>query len=317
MRKLTEPKTAYVVEYPEAIEFTDRQMSIFWPPDEVKVEKDVHDILVNLTPAEKHGVLTTLKLFTKYEMIVGDEYWGQLTLGNPADVQRMANCFSFFELNIHAPFYAKINDALGLATEEFYDGYIDDPVLSDRIDMLEHHRMDGDRNPKFLMMLALTEGAILYSSFAFLKHFQSQGKNKITNIVRGINFSARDEGLHSEASAWLYRTLLAEEGQDPNDYLPVLKAMADEARAHEYAIVDKIFERGEIEGITATQMKHFVDSRINVVARNLGYKNLYEVKYNPIGDWFYDGINNYVSNDFFAGIGREYTRNWDEEELAW
>lgn len=317
MRKLTEPKTAYVVEYPEAVEFTEKQMSIFWPPDEVKVEKDVHDILVNLTPAEKHGVLTTLKLFTKYEMIVGDEYWGQLTLGNPADVQRMANCFSFFELNIHAPFYAKINDALGLATEEFYDGYINDPVLSDRIDMLEHYRMDGDRNPKFLMMLALTEGAILYSSFAFLKHFQSQGKNKITNIVRGINFSARDEGLHSEASAWLYRTLLAEEGRDPDDYLPELKSMADEARAHEYAIVDKIFERGEIEGITATQMKHFVDSRINVVARNLGYKNLYEVKYNPIGDWFYDGINNYVSNDFFAGVGREYTRNWDEEELAW
>lgn len=317
MRRLTEPKTAYVVEYPEAVEFTEKQMSIFWPPDEIKVEKDVHDILVNLTPSEKHGVLTTLKLFTKYEMIVGDEYWSQLSLGNPADVQRMANCFSFFELNIHAPFYAKINDALGLATEEFYDSYVDDPLLRDRIDMLEHYGKRGTHPPHFLMMLALTEGAILYSSFAFLKHFQSQGKNKITNIVRGINFSARDEGLHSEASAWLYRTLLEEERLDPNDYWDYFKAMAENARAHEHAIVDKIFEQGEIEGITATQMKHFVDSRINVVARNLGYKNLYEVKYNPIGDWFYDGINNYVSNDFFAGIGREYSRNWDEEDLSW
>ena len=315
MRRLTEPKTAYIVEYPEAVKFTETQMSIFWPPDEIKVEKDVHDILTNLTPAEKHGVLTTLKLFTKYEMIVGDEYWSHLGLGNPADVQRMANCFSFFELNIHAPFYSKINEALGLATEQFYDSYIDDPVLKERIETLEAYST-GTRD-QFLMMLALTEGAVLYSNFAFLKHFQSQGKNKITNIVRGINFSARDEALHSEASAWLYQTYMEEQGLPLDSNLSQFKYMAGVARQHEHAIVDKIFEKGDIEGITSTQMKHFVDSRINLVARNLGYHNLYEVKYNPIASWFYDGINNYVSNDFFAGVGREYSRAWDEQDFEW
>lgn len=317
MRRLTQPKTNYIVEYPEAIKFTETQMSIFWPPDEIKVEKDVHDILTNLTPSEKHGVLTTLKLFTKYEMIVGEEYWGRVgqMFKKPACIQRMANCNAFFELNIHAPFYANINDALGLANEEFYDSYIDDPLLKERIDMLEAYA--EARSDEFLMMLALTEGAILYSSFAFLKHFQSQGKNKITNIVRGINFSARDEGLHSEASAWLYRTYMEEEGMSLESNQGLLVEMAEVVRDHEHAIVDKIFEQGEIDGITPTQMKHFVDSRINVVARNLGYNNLYDVKYNPIGDWFYDSINNYVSNDFFAGVGREYSRNWDEGEFEW
>ena len=71
VRSLTDSKETYVVEYPEAIEFAEKQMSVFWPYYEIKVSKDVHDILTNLTEAERHGVITTLKLFTQYELIVG------------------------------------------------------------------------------------------------------------------------------------------------------------------------------------------------------------------------------------------------------
>ena len=41
---------------------------------------------------------------------------------------------------------------------------------------------------------------------------------------------------------------------------------------------------------------------------------MFEVTYNPIADWFYDGINNYQFIDFFSGgAGREYQRDWDED----
>ena len=86
---------------------------------------------------------------------------------------------------------------------------------------------------------------------------------------------------------------------------------------HEYRIVDMIFEKGKIEGITDTQLKHFVESRINLCLRNLGYNNLYDVKYNPIADWFYNGLNNFQYVDFFSGQGREYQRDWDENSLGW
>ena len=315
-RDLWKPQPAYIVEYPEAIELLQKQLSIFWFPDEINVEKDVHDILVNLSPAEKHGVITTLKLFTQYELIIGTEYWQRVgsLFEKPADIQRMANCFSFFELNVHAPFYSKINEALGLANEKFYTDYVNDPVLKSRIASLERHA-NSDKWADFLIALAFAEGVILYSNFAFLKHFQSQGKNKILNIVRGINFSARDEGLHSEASAWLFRELCKESGLGTEDFRHIIIDIADQVREHEFAIVDKIFEHGPIEGITAPQMRHFVDSRINLVSRNLGFGNLYEVKYNPIADWFYKGINDYVMNDFFTGQGREYVRTWSEDEL--
>lgn len=102
---LITPNPAYTIKYPKAIDFINQQLSVFWFPEEIKVEKDVQDILTNLTPAERHGVITTLKLFTKYETIIGKEYWTQVMgmFHHPADIQRMANLFSFFELNVHAP----------------------------------------------------------------------------------------------------------------------------------------------------------------------------------------------------------------------
>lgn len=316
---LTTPTNAYIVEYPEAINFIKTQNSVLWFDDEIKVEKDVQDILVNLSPTERHGVITTLKLFTLYEQIIGTEYWQEVAkrFPKPACVARMANCFSFFELNVHAPFYAKINEALGLANETFYTDYVQNDVLRTRIHALEAYADPDCDNASFLIMLALAEGAVLYSNFAFLKHFQSQGKNKILNIVRGINFSARDEALHSEASAWLFRTWMKEKNADVDWHRGVAEELASTVREHEHKIVDMIFEHGDIEGITATQLKNFVDSRLDIVLRNLGFKSVYNHKHNPIASWFYAGINNYKANDFFSGKGSEYKRSWSTEDLSW
>ena len=273
------------------------------------MEKDVHDILTNLTEAEKHGVLTVLRLFSLYELFAGRDYWtGRVMDMFPRpEIQRMAATFGMFELAVHQPFYDKINQALGLATDEFYSSYVDDPVLKQRMDFIKQY----EHTEYFLPMFSLLEGAVLYSSFAFLKHFQSQGKNKLTNIVRGINFSVRDENLHAEAGAWLYREAFA--GQDP---APIY-AIAAQLFAHEAAIISKIFERGTIKGITAHQLEEFVKSRINICLKNLGLDALYEVKYNPISEYFYDGINNFTYNDFFAGLGNEYVRSWDERSFVW
>lgn len=273
------------------------------------MEKDVHDILTNLTEAEKHGVLTVLKLFSLYELYAGRDYWtGKVMACYPRpEIQRMAATFGMFELAVHQPFYDKINQSLGLSTDEFYTSYVDDPVLKQRMDFIKQY----ENTEYFLPMFSMLEGAVLYSSFAFLKHFQSQGKNKLTNIVRGINFSVRDENLHSEAGAWLYR----ESGSKGDEN--VVRDIASQLYLHEVEIIRKIFEKGKIPGITAHQLEEFVKSRLNICLTNLGFKKLYEVTYNPVSEWFYQGINNFTYNDFFAGIGAEYSRSWDEQGFKW
>ena len=319
--RLLTKKSTYTFDYPEAIAYAEMQRSIFWPPDEIQVDKDLQSIMVDSTPAEAHGITTALKLFTKYELIAGAEYWGgRIAKRFPRpDIQMMANCFSFFELNVHAPFYNKINEVQNLNTDEFYNSYLDDPILVDRMKFLEDLMVDKD-DLKSLAVFSMVEGAILYSSFAFLKHFQSEGKNKMTNVVRGINFSVRDENIHSEAGAWLFKTLLNEMELTDHArfelYGTIVKA-ADVIREHEYQIIAKIFEKGDIENITATQMEHFVDSRLDKCLNQLGLNAEYKPTYNPIAKWFYDGINAVQFHDFFTGTGSEYNRNWDIEGFRW
>lgn len=299
-------------------------MSVFWLPDEIKVEKDVHEILTGLTAAEKHGVLTVLKLFSIYELYAGRDYWtGRIMDSFPRpEIQRMAATFGMFELSVHQPFYDKINQALGLSTDEFYSAYLDDPVLKQRMDFIKHY----ENTEYFLPMFSMLEGAVLYSSFAFLKHFQSQGKNKLTNIVRGINFSVRDENLHAEAGAWLFQeqeaSKIAAMGDSNRDrYIEQrnnsIRFIAEHLFEHEKLIIGKIFEQGKIVGITSHQLEEFVKSRINICLKNLGLTKLYEVSYNPIAEYFYDGINNFTFNDFFTAIGNEYSRGWNEKGFEW
>lgn len=322
LTRIQTPKTEFTVDYPEACEFTDQQAAVFWPHFEVKVHKDKQDILVNMTESESHGTITTLKLFSKYEAIIGNEFWINFVMKKfprPADIQPMAAMFGAMELAVHQKFYSTLNEELGLATDEFYNQYLEDEDLTARVEFLEDTLASKD-DLHALGCFTFGEGAILYSSFAFLKHFQSQGKNKLLNVVSGINFSARDENLHSEAAAWLFRTLLKEKkeaGYIDQEFEDELKKdiylAAETVMEHERAIIKKIFEKGRIEGITDTQLEYFAQSRTNLCLRNLGYENLYKVDYNPVAEWFYKGINGYSMIDFFNSQGNQYQRDWDSE----
>lgn len=318
--RLKQPKDVYVVDYPEAIRFAEQQSDIFWTDREIDVSKDIQDIRVNMTPAEKHGTITTLKLFTAYELKAGNEYWGGrvMRMFKRPDIRRMANAFAFFELNSHMPFYAKLNEALGLASEEFYNSYIQNPILKERMDFIDSIVADKD-DLVSLGAFTFVEGVVLYSSFAFLKHFQAKGKNKLKNVVSGINFSVRDENLHAMGGAWLFRQLLSESKLDDTKKFELdckLFEVAKSLYRHELEIIKMIFEQGPIEGITEKQLIHFVESRINLCLKELGLPAMFDVKYNPIKDWFYKSINTIKLHDFFAALGNAYNRNWDEKKFG-
>jgi ribonucleoside-diphosphate reductase beta chain len=314
-----------VEKYPAIVDFTNEQLKVFWLPDEPKVEKDIHDIKTNFTPAEYHATITTLQLFSLYELKAGSEYWGNrfTNIFQRHEFQRMGHTFAMFELAIHKPFYKRINELLHLESDEFYTGYVKDAALKARIKFIDKV-INHEDDLVSLAAFSMVEGVILYTSFAYLKHFQSKGKNKLLNVVRGINFSVRDENIHSMGGAYAFSVLLKERIEagliTPEEIEQLYKTISEvavEMAGHEFRIGDMIFEKGPIDGITKTQLKHFAESRVNVCLQNLGIPKIYEVTYNPIADWFYDGINSYQFNDFFSGIGNQYHRAWDETSFVW
>ena len=145
-----------------------------------------------------------------------------------------------------------------------------------------------------------------------------------SNINAGINFSAIDETLHSQAGAWLFRTLLDESIQsgdiiedDANRLREELEETAKVILEHESVIINKIFEKGNIKGISDTQLIHFVESRLDVCLKNLGYKQIFKPSYNPIAEWFYKDLESTTLHDFFSSTGSDYNRNWSEGKFLW
>jgi len=323
--RIMTPTKSLVEYYPQFSEMAIEAAETFWPGNEYPVEDDLNDFLVNMTPAELHGVKTVLKLFTHYEIVVGCDYWSGYVMKNfpRPEVCRMASAFSHVENNSHAIFYDLINKVLGLSTDEFYESYIKDTVLNARAKSL------GDFLSHPIPLVAvgafsMIEGAVLYSSFGYLKSYSTNGRNLIGNTTSGISASVTDELAHSLGGAALYKTLLAEANLT-NDELAYVQneiiKMATIIKEHETKIIEMIFSEYDDSNTNSKDVKDlitFVMSRINECLIKIDIPALYtNIKHNRIAEWFYNNVNTMQSNDFFSKLGKEYTRGWAKERFIW
>lgn len=307
-------------DYPEAIKYADKQAEIMWFPKEIDVTKDVQDLRINMAPAEKHAVTTTLKLFTQYELFLGNEYWSGAVAKNfpRPEIQRMAAVFAMMELSVHAPFYNNINKALMIDTPEFYMSYKNHSHLAERMKYIEDLVNDTVSLPVSLAVFSMLEGAVLYSSFAFLKSFQANGHNQIRNICAGISFSSNDEMIHADAGAWLFNQLVKEMGGLTEDQYDLIYLAAEQLLQHEYQIIDMLYSEGDLETVNKEDLQDFVSSRIAICLKNLNMDGTrYEVDNNPVADWFYDQVNNVGLHDFFVSSGNSYERGIESTGFQW
>lgn len=317
------PKSTYTVDYPQAIEAARRQFKTLWSAEELGVEKDENDVRTLLTEGERHGLITVLKLFTEYELNIGEEFWsGKFKRMFPRpDLQRAANAFAFTEINSHAPFYDLINKTLNLATDDFYSSWKNDPILVDRMMFVEQHLRTNDPY-RCLAAFSFMEGVVLYSSFAFIKSFNMGGYSMIPHIAAGVDISCKEEHSHFQFSSWVYRQLMLEEtdlslitdkGKAKLEEMCV--QIANTVYQHEERIVDMIFSKGDIRTITKEEILHFIRNRIDVVLKGLNCQPMFDDERGTVSEWFYDALSTYKYSDFFANSQIQYVRDWDRKSL--
>ena len=311
-------------DYPSITAMADSQMHAFWPWDEPEVANDITDLRINCTESERHGIVTTLKLFTQYEIHAGEDYWNERFCGTfkRPEFYRMGSMFAAVEMNSHAPFYNKINEALYLDNAEFYGEWRKSPVLSERMKLIGK-LINHEDDLISLGGFSFVEGAVLYSSFAYLKHFQAQdcGKDLIKNICRGVNLSVGDENLHAIGGAAVYQIVKRERkltDEQQTILNNIMLEIAAKVYEHEHEIVKMIYSKGEIKGLTMKSLDDFVKHRINICLKNLGVEPLFpeEELDGFIESWFYKNINAYQMSDFFTGAGSEYSINWKRERFG-
>ncbi|NCW70859.1 MAG: ribonucleotide-diphosphate reductase subunit beta [Proteobacteria bacterium] len=153
---------------------------------------------------------------------------------------------------------------------------------------------------------AFTEGLQLFASFAILLNFPRF--NKMKGMGQIVTWSVRDETLHCNSMIKIFNTFCDENPGLLDESLK--KEIYDACRTivhHEDAFIDLAFEMGNIEGLTAEQVKTYIRWIANRRLSQLRLKEIYEVKENPL-TWLDDMLNGVEHMNFFEGRATEYSK---------
>jgi len=277
---------------------------------------DVSDWKSNMKPHEKNVVGQILKGFAQTETVVND-YWSTLVTKwfRKPEIIMMGTTLGSSE-TIHAEAYSLLNEQLGL---DDFSEFLEDEATMAKIESLMNVRDNHDGTPNWherakslAIFSAFTEGVNLFSSFAVLLSFKM--RNKLKGVGQIVEWSVRDESLHSNAGCWLFRTLMEEHPKFKTKKL--VKEIEDAGRLAmklEFDFIDKAFEMGDLENLSKDELKNFIKHRINTKMNDLGLEPLI-----PSADidkgalktmkWFDAVIAGKQHTDFFASRVTNYSK---------
>ena len=292
--------------YDWAVEMAQNHEKIHWIPEEVSLEDDVHDWKSGkLSQGEKDFVRSVLTLFVQSDVNVGENYINYyLKIFKNNEVRKMLASFAAREF-IHQEAYALFNDTIGFPESE-YSVFLEIEEMREKHDFM----LDIDINSKegkgiSLAKSVINEGLVLFSSFAMLLNLQRFGKLKGFGKIN--EWSIRDENLHAQGMAKLFRTYCNENPRIVNDvFKKKIYGMIRKAVELEDMFIERAFGFSKMDGLTQEEMKMYIRYMADRRLIQLGLKGNYKIKENPL-PWLDYVLNAPDHTNFFEGKVTEYT----------
>jgi ribonucleotide reductase beta subunit family protein with ferritin-like domain len=301
--------------YPWAVELTKKHEEIHWIEDEAELSEDIQDWRTKLNESEKEFITQVLRLFTQSDVQVGENYHEFLIPKfKNNEVRNMLSSFASRE-GVHQRAYALLNDTLGLPDEEFH-AFLEYKEMADKIDFMS----TGDTSTQTGLALALAqsvfnEGMSLFSSFVMLLNFQRFGKMKGMGTI--VEWSIRDETLHVQGNAKLFREFCVEHPRIVNDELKSkIYEMAKNAVKLEDRFIDLAYNGHEVQGLSKEEVKAYIRHIADRRLLQLGMKTKFKQKDNPLPwlDWVLNGASH---DNFFEKRVTEYSVVGMEGDWGW
>jgi ribonucleoside-diphosphate reductase beta chain len=318
--------------YPWAYMYWKRQQQIHWLGEEVPMGEDLKDWQSDkLTTAEKNLLTQIFRFFTQSDVEVSDNYFKRyIPIFQPLEIQMMMAAFSNME-TVHIDAYALILKTLGMPNTEF-QAFLEYESMRSKADYMHTFGTQtcADVARTLAMFGAFTEGMSLFASFAMLLNFPRH--NKMKGMGQIVSWSVRDESLHCEAIIRLYHEWAYETGAVTkavkDDIIDVAKTMVN----LEEKFIDLAMELGDIQGMSANDVKNYVryitDWRLTQLKLTplFGYFENRDGTYQQIQDhplpWLVSILNGVEHANFFEQRATEYAKTvtqgvWDGADGVW
>lgn len=319
------PRLAYrPYEYPSFYKYVDAMQQSYWIASEYDYTSSIHDYHTNLSPQEKEAVKRCMLAISQVEVSV-KKFWSRIgdRLPKP-ELEEVGTSFGESELR-HSAFYAKLLDLLGLNDE--FKTILEVPAIKKRVayatKSMSRSKTDSNRDymESVLLFSLFIENVSLFSQFLVISQINKQPGGKLSGMANGVGASSLEEQLHAQFGAELINTIRKENpswfDQDLQDRVT---EMVDEAYEAEVAIIDWIFEEGDLPYLTKPQVVEYIKKRFNMGLVDAGFDSHFELDESllEVSNWF-DVQNKSTSHtDFFAQRSINYTKfdsSFDEDSL--
>ena len=302
--------------YPWAVDLAKKHEEIHWIEDEAELSEDVQDWKTKLSAAEKEFITHVLRLFTQSDVQVGENYHELLIPKfKNNEVRNMLSSFAAREA-VHQRAYALLNDTLGLPDEDFHK-FLDYKAMADKIDFMKEGNVTSHTGLALaLAQSVFNEGMSVFASFVMLLNFQRYGKMK--GMATIVEWSIRDETIHVQGNAKLFRTFCEEHPRVVNDELKSkIYKMARNAVKLEDKFIDLAFDGNEVQGLTKQEVRDYIRHIADRRLLQLGLKPKFNQKDNPLPwlDWVLNGASH---DNFFEKRVTEYSvAGMEGEDYGW
>lgn len=255
----------------------------------------------------------TEKTYPYREEVPYDGYVYCVSVDTENLISRRNGKVAFTGNTIHVAAYSHLLDTVGMPETE-YSAFLQYKEMKDKHDYLSKFGIetDGDIARTLAMFGGFTEGLQLFASFAMLMNFPRF--NKMKGMGQIITWSVRDESLHCEGIVKLFhafcqeRQCLTKSVRDDimDSFFTTIKI--------EDAFIDRVFEMGEVEGMTPESVKKYIRFIGDWRLKQLGFEPVYKTEEHPL-PWLIPLLNGVEHGNFFEVRATEYAKaatkgNW-------
>ncbi len=300
-------------EYPELYEYVPAIRHSYWIHSEFNYTSDIQDFKTRLTDVEKNAIKNTMLAISQIEVAV-KTFWGDIYQKIPKpEIGSVGATFAESEVR-HADAYSHLLEILGLNKE--FETLKKKSIIMKRVKYLEaalsqsKSENEQEYTESVLLFSLFIEHVSLFSQFLIIMAFNKH-KNMLKGISNVVEATSKEEQIHGDFGIDLIKILKKEKPAWFNsDFENRIKEMCEKAFEAESAIIDWIFEKGELDFLPKNQVLEFIKDRFNRSLESIEIKKIFKTDESLLDktEWFNDEIIGTKHGDFFVKRSINYSK---------
>ena len=286
-----------------------------WHVEEFNFSDDIQDFKTTMSNKEKSLIKNTMLAISQIEAESVKTFWANIGDWLPKpEIAAVGITFAENEI-LHGESYSMLLEKLGFNNE--FEKLLKNEVIAGRINYLSKYLRGSSDNVnefntlKLALFSLFVENVSLFGQFLVIKSFR-KNTNKLKSIDNVVLSTQKDELVHAQFGIELLRLIREENPSWFNDdfYNKIYRA-CKKAYDAEVKIVDWMFEKGDLEFISAHDVKEFLKRRFNSSLEDIGGTKIFtdlDEESSKMTLWFDEEISGYIRNDFFNTKSANYNK---------